>query len=529
MTEPDLASAHYVVVGTGPSLEELRELAADLGVDNRVHFVGLVTDEDRDGWLAQATVSVVPSVALEGYGLSVLESLAVGTPVIASRLGGLIDAAAMSPFVTLVAPSVTAEWADALLDVFANRPDPVDVQRSVEQCTWDRVAHLTSSIYRELVTGEASNRQQIVVIDHTAKRSGGELAMVRTVTQFQHDARWGVHVVLFEEGEIESDLARHGISYDVMALPARTRNRRKDELTKGILTSLIDSATFVVRLRRHLRALSPTVVHSNSLKSYVLGSVASVGAPWRMVTHVRDVWSPPYLSEMTSRLLRALLYLRSDAVIANSSITARASLPSAVVIPSPVDPSMYAVTAPTPSSVTRIAIIGRLAPWKGQDLFLDALDLLSDVPHQGFIVGDALFGESAYRANLEERVATMNGRVVMLGAVSDVAGVLQDCDVVVLGSRSPEPFGNVVTEAMAAGRIVVVPRQGGVLDFIEDRRNGFFYEPNSEQSLADVLRAVATGRVDRAAVASAARLTASTFSAPAVAERVRRLYELVVE
>lgn len=529
MTEPDLASAHYVVVGTGPSLEELRELAADLGVDNRVHFVGLVTDEDRDGWLAQATVSVVPSVALEGYGLSVLESLAVGTPVIASRLGGLIDAAAMSPFVTLVAPSVTAEWADALLDVFANRPDPVDVQRSVEQCTWDRVAHLASSIYCELVSGEASNRQQIVVIDHTAKRSGGELAMVRTVTQFQHDARWGVHVVLFEEGEIESDLARHGISYDVMALPARTRNRRKDELTKGILTSLIDSATFVVRLRRHLRALSPTVVHSNSLKSYVLGSVASVGAPWRLVTHVRDVWSPPYLSEMTSRLLRALLYLRSDAVIANSSITARASLPSAVVIPSPVDPSMYAVTAPTPSSVTRIAIIGRLAPWKGQDLFLDALDLLSDVPHQGFIVGDALFGESAYRANLEERVATMNGRVVMLGAVSDVAGVLQDCDVVVLGSRSPEPFGNVVTEAMAAGRIVVVPRQGGVLDFIEDRRNGFFYEPNSEQSLADVLRAVATGRVDRAAVASAARLTASTFSAPAVAERVRRLYELVVE
>ena len=123
----------------------------------------------------------------------------------------------------------------------------------------------------------------------------------------------------------------------------------------------------------------------------------------------------------------------------------------------------------------------------------------------------------------------MGGRVRMLGAVTDVAGVLKDCDVVVLGSRSPEPFGNVVTEAMAAGRLVVVPRQGGVMDFIDDRRNGFFYEPNNEQSLADVLRAIAGGRVDRAAIGSAARESAAAFSAPSVAEKVRRVYELVVE
>jgi glycosyltransferase involved in cell wall biosynthesis len=190
---------------------------------------------------------------------------------------------------------------------------------------------------------------------------------------------------------------------------------------------------------------------------------------------------------------------------------------------------MSAVPSPSPSSTLRVAIIGRLAPWKGQDLFLDALDLLGDISYEGRIVGDALFGESAYRANLEQRVATMNGRVHMMGAVVDVASVLESCDVVVLGSRSPEPFGNVVTEAMAACRLVVVPRQGGVMDFIEDRRNGFFYEPNDEQSLADVLRALATGRVDRAAIGAAARESAAAFSAPAVAEKVRRVYELVVE
>jgi len=529
LTEPEMSAVHYVVVGTGPSLEELRDLARDLGLERRVHFVGLVSDEDRDAWLALADVSVVPSIALEGYGLSVLESLAVGTPVVASRLGGLIDAAQLSPYVQLVSPSLTGEWSDALSDSLSSRPLARDVQASVSEFTWERVAQRTAMVYDELLSAVARERRQIVMIDHTAKRSGGELAMVRTAAQFCGDPQWGVHVVLFEEGDIEADLDRNSISYDVLLLPERTRNRRKDSLTSGLFTSVADSVIFTARLRRHLRSLNPTVVHSNSLKSFVLGSLASVGAPWRVVSHVRDVWSPPYLSERTSRLLRFLVYLRSDAVIANSSITARASLPSAVVIPSPVDPTMSAVPSPSPSSTLRVAIIGRLAPWKGQDLFLDALDLLGDISYEGRIVGDALFGESAYRANLEQRVATMNGRVHMMGAVVDVASVLESCDVVVLGSRSPEPFGNVVTEAMAAGRLVVVPRQGGVMDFIEDRRNGFFYEPNDEQSLADVLRALATGRVDRAAIGAAARESAAAFSAPAVAEKVRRVYELVVE
>ena len=529
LNEPEMSEVHYVVVGTGPSMDDLRELAHDLGVGERVHFVGLVSDEDRDAWLALADVSVVPSLALEGFGLSVLESLAVGTPVIASRLGGLIDAAQLSPYVQLVSPSLTSEWSDALHDALVQRPLPADVQASVSHLTWESVAQRTASVYGELIAGSARERRQVVVMDHTAKRSGGELAMVRTAAQFCGDPNWGVHVVLFEEGDIEADLDRNSISYGVVTLPERTRNRRKDALASGLATSIGDSVIFVARLRRHLRSLRPAVVHTNSLKSFVLGSLASVGAPWRVVSHVRDVWSPPYLSERTSRLLRLLVRLRSDAVIANSSVTARASLPSAVVIPSPVDPSMSAVPAPTSTTTLRVGIIGRLAPWKGQDLFLDALDLLDDIAYEGVIVGDALFGESTYRVNLEHRVATMGGRVRMLGAVTDVAGVLKDCDVVVLGSRSPEPFGNVVTEAMAAGRLVVVPRQGGVMDFIDDRRNGFFYEPNNEQSLADVLRAIAAGRVDRAAIGSAARESAAAFSAPSVAEKVRRVYELVVE
>ena len=69
----------------------------------------------------------------------------------------------------------------------------------------------------------------------------------------------------------------------------------------------------------------------------------------------------------------------------------------------------------------------------------------------------------------------------------------------------------------------------GVVDFVVDRVNGFFYEPNSESSLADVLRAIAGGRVDRGAVGHAARLTADRFSPAVVSEKLRESYRLVLK
>ena len=530
LTEPALHAAHFVVIGTGPQRGELEQLALDLGVDDRVHFLGVVTDGERDAWLARADVSVMPSVALEGYGLSALESLACGTPVVASDIGGLRDLALWTPYVTLVTPTLVGEWSDAIATVLENRPDPVEVAASVAHWTWDDVAHWTvRSVYQPLIRGVLRGQRQVVVLDHSAQCSGGELALLRTLESLGTTGEFSAHVILFESGPLEAECARRSISYEVLTLSERTRHRRKDELSAGWALSLWDSGLFLLRLRRRLHQLRPAVVHSNSLKAFVLGAVVSVMAPWRFVAHVRDLWAPPYLSRGVVRALRGLATLRADLVLANSSVTAASAARDAVVIPSPVDDGLRAIPEPVHLEVLRVGLVGRLAPWKGQDLFLDALDLLDDVHYEAVIVGDALFGESAYRANLTQRVAAMEGRVRMLGHVEDVGAVLRDLDVVVLASRSPEPFGNVITEAMAAGRVVVVPRHGGVVDFVVDRVNGFFYEPNSESSLADVLRAIAGGRVDRGAVGHAARLTADRFSPAVVSEKLRESYRLVLK
>lgn len=77
-----------LVVGDGPSRPALAARAAELGLGERVRFLGLVGDEVLRDCYRAADVALVPSVALEGFGLVVLEALACGLPVVATDAGG---------------------------------------------------------------------------------------------------------------------------------------------------------------------------------------------------------------------------------------------------------------------------------------------------------------------------------------------------------------------------------------------------------------------------------------------------------
>jgi glycosyltransferase involved in cell wall biosynthesis len=79
-----------LVIGRGSARPRLEALAAELGLASRTRFTGFVSDEERDALLAGARVCVCPS-AKEGWGLTVIEANAVGTPVVASDAPGLRD------------------------------------------------------------------------------------------------------------------------------------------------------------------------------------------------------------------------------------------------------------------------------------------------------------------------------------------------------------------------------------------------------------------------------------------------------
>lgn len=78
------------IAGTGPLEEHLRRVVGQPGMDH-IEIIGHVAGETKRRLIAEALCTVVPSECYETFGLSAAESLALGTPVIASRIGGLPD------------------------------------------------------------------------------------------------------------------------------------------------------------------------------------------------------------------------------------------------------------------------------------------------------------------------------------------------------------------------------------------------------------------------------------------------------
>lgn len=78
----------WYLVGGGSHEQNLRLLARELGISEKVCFIGERSSEDIALWDAAADIFVMPSLA-EGFGLAALEAMACGTPVIASDVGGL--------------------------------------------------------------------------------------------------------------------------------------------------------------------------------------------------------------------------------------------------------------------------------------------------------------------------------------------------------------------------------------------------------------------------------------------------------
>jgi len=104
----------YLVVGSGPELENLKAQVQQLGLGDRVHFAGRVANAELPQLLSQCDLYVQPSVGEEAFGISVVEAMACGLPVLASDNGGLPEIVLPDVTGQLLVPGDTAIWRKAL-------------------------------------------------------------------------------------------------------------------------------------------------------------------------------------------------------------------------------------------------------------------------------------------------------------------------------------------------------------------------------------------------------------------------------
>jgi glycosyltransferase involved in cell wall biosynthesis len=222
-------------------------------------------------------------------------------------------------------------------------------------------------------------------------------------------------------------------------------------------------------------------------------------------------------------------------VIANSSATlatlGRLNRPT-TVIPEPVRHEAFrGRRTPRPGEPFTVAMVARIARWKGQDVFLRAFAAaFANGTERGILIGAPLFGEEHYEQELRGLIEQLElgGRVELTGFADDVAAELGRVDALVHASVIPEPFGRVIVEGMAAGLPVVAAADGGPAEIIDDGVDGLLYRPGDVEALAAVLRRVANDPELASRLGTAAAERAHVFSPELAAAQTRDFYRRVL-
>ena len=158
LIRPRAPALRMGIIGVGPERERLGQLARRLGIQDRVAFLGTI-DEDAATWaLMRGAAVLVATSEREGFGLSVAEALALGTPVVTVDCVGNEAVRLVEPETTgSVVPCGDARAVAAAIDTWIDRHEsPSAVTRSFwEQhgdLDWDHNAARYAVVLKELVT-----------------------------------------------------------------------------------------------------------------------------------------------------------------------------------------------------------------------------------------------------------------------------------------------------------------------------------------------------------------------------------------
>lgn len=155
------AEVRGIIVGDGELRQEYMQLAESLGIARRVHFTGSLSESDLPAYYRLADVSVLPSTTMgEAFGLVLVESLACGTPVIASSLPGV--RAVVSPGVDglLAKPGEACDLGAAIARMLTlpeekrREMGAAGRYKALQQYDWQHIVQQLEAIYQQVMAAE---------------------------------------------------------------------------------------------------------------------------------------------------------------------------------------------------------------------------------------------------------------------------------------------------------------------------------------------------------------------------------------
>jgi teichuronic acid biosynthesis glycosyltransferase TuaC len=145
-----LPEMDLVVIGDGPERGNLETLAHESGLGERVRFVGSLSQDELCSYYGAADALVLAS-SREGWANVLLESMACGTPVVASRAGGSAEVVASPEAGELMAERTPEAVVEGVRRLFARRPDRAATRRYAEQFSWEETTRGQLRLFERVV------------------------------------------------------------------------------------------------------------------------------------------------------------------------------------------------------------------------------------------------------------------------------------------------------------------------------------------------------------------------------------------
>lgn len=309
----------------------------------------------------------------------------------------------------------------------------------------------------------------------------------------------------------------------------------------GRVDDLVNRLPYLVRLAWHVYFLQPDVVHGNN-EPISNREVMLVASAFRRpyVQHVRGALSgarlSPWLLSRPSLFVPVSRWLSGELLRLGVSGHRIRQIYDCVKIgddEATSDVNLRSELGLAPDT-TLVGMVGMLVPWKGQDLFIEAVSQIITDGGANSSVAFLLFGDTPEHgdASYKEKLRALTqklelqGIIRFMGRQSGLVGILPQIDVVVSASTEPEPLGLVMIEAMASGCAFIAPAHGAATEVVEEGVNGFLFKPRDVQDLARVLKKVIRYRRDAGALSKAERYRViEQFSPKRCAEVIMYAYE----
>ena len=530
-----LPEARLVLVGEGSRQDLVDKLVAEL--PEHVEHIAQVLPAGVSEQMDRSTVLVLPSRS-EGLGRVLIESMARGRGIVASRVGGIPDVARDDREALLVQPGNVDELVAALVRALSDRP------------LAERLGRAAFERYQEWHTTPAEYATRVrALVDASLREAGalpGERPRVLIVSAAERTAAP-------ERPDLALDALREEVDYCVLAPAERGVAIRRAAVGPGsiqlvrrwpgFLDVLFFYGALPFRVMRLVRRFRPGAVIAESpyLGFFVLlamsmrrrdrpSIVVETHRDWRTATRLGGSRLRVLVAPLADWAARYALR-HADALRALSPFTAElagreAGLPPVESFPAYIDLGAFTGGPPAPLPATpTVLFVGMLERSKGIAALADAWALVAErVPDSRLV----LVGRGVLRDEVDRLRDDYPGRVEHVEQLSPqgVAERMDAATCLVLPSRS-EGLGRVILEAFARGRGVVATRVGGIPDLVEHGVSGLLVESGDVTALADALTQILSDGELAARLGAAAYDASQAFewSPDDYAARVRSLVD----